>query len=112
MISRSRSSLERSPPLASGWWRFTSSLKRTLIFAVVASPSSPRVSSALRSALRMTRVSRRRRCSPFFASPNNSNGSSVPSNAGPNRAARERPVGLPPFMPIFQVGRWPITASR
>ena len=67
MISRSRSSVERSPPLASGWWRFTSSLKRTLIFAVVASPSSPSASSALRSALRMTRVSRRRRCSPFCA---------------------------------------------
>ncbi len=31
MISRSRSSDERSPPLASGWWRFTRALNRILI---------------------------------------------------------------------------------
>ena len=31
MISRSGPRCERSPPLASGWWRFTSSLNRALI---------------------------------------------------------------------------------
>src|SRR5262249_34070930 len=57
MISRSRSSEERSPPLASGWWRFTSALKRVLTSCAEASASRPSVSSALRSALRARRFS-------------------------------------------------------
>ena len=57
MISRSLSSEERSPPLASGWWRFTSDLNRALASSGVASASRPSASSALRSALRTVRAS-------------------------------------------------------
>src|ERR1041384_7742108 len=55
MISRSLSSVARSPPLTSGWWRFTRSLKRALISALSAPSSSPSSCSALRSALRTVR---------------------------------------------------------
>ena len=39
------------------------------------------------------------------------NGKEVARTFGWNRAEWERLVGRPPFMPIFQVGRWPVTAS-
>ena len=52
MISRSLSSDERSPPLASGWWRFTSALNRALIVGAVALDLEPEHVEALRSALR------------------------------------------------------------
>jgi hypothetical protein len=57
MTARRRSSKERSPPWLSGWWRFTCSLNLALISAAEASISSPSVSKALRSALRIALAS-------------------------------------------------------
>ena len=85
---------ERSPPLASGWWRFTSSLKRALISAAAASISSPSVSNALRSALRTVRASGAGRSARAAAPPgpnsrSTSNGSVAPAAAEPVDAAVE-----------------------
>src|SRR6267143_1057548 len=57
MISIRRSSVERSPPLASGWCCFTSALYFALTTSRVASGPSPITCSALRSALNIFRVS-------------------------------------------------------
>src|SRR5712672_3088591 len=57
MISIRRSSVERSPPLASGWCCFTSALYFALTISSVASGPSPITWSALRSAFITLRVS-------------------------------------------------------
>ena len=91
--------------MASGWWRFTSSLKRTLIsrrrrlafeaerverLALGVADHAGLAAAQVIAGLRAHRTVRTVRWI---------------LQAGPNRAARERPVGLPPFIPIFQVGR-------
>src|SRR5215218_6982702 len=57
MISIRRSSVDRSPPLASGWCCFTSALYFALTVSSVASVPSPITCSALRSAFITFRVS-------------------------------------------------------
>ena len=84
MISRSRASEPRSPPLASGWCRFTNILNLALISARLASASSPSTSSARRCALKILRPSGAVRAWPALrapVSPNSENGSSVGRSA-------------------------------
>ena len=61
------------------------------------------------------RIHRKTGQPPRVAFPPNSrnmpNESSASVNSGCKREERERELGRPPFIPIFQVGRWPITAS-
>ena len=95
MISRSRASEPRSPPLASGWCRFTNILNLVLISARLASASRPSTSSARRCALKILRPSGAVRAWPARRapiSPNSENGSSAaqppePRNSLPVRRA-------------------------
>src|ERR1700738_763459 len=119
MISIRRSSVERSPPLASGWCCFTSVLYFALTVSSVASGPSPITCSDLRLALNTFRVLALASGHASAAGPgrqrlrllsalNLLNGSDAPSRSA---------SGLPlPFLalvlaPIFQVGRWPVSAS-
>ena len=111
MMSRRRSSKERSPPLASGWKRFT----RVLYWALMAASVGPLVEAEhVERPAHGRAVARRggsgagpaRPCpSPRRAGCRADRRSPSRASALGGRAVRRAPFGL---TPMDQVGRWPI----
>ena len=105
MISTSRSSVERSPPLASGWWRFTSCLEANLDLgrrgADFEAEHLKRLAFGIADwpCLRLGLLLRAQALAEQFEG--------SPPSPTPRKSGRSKRLPVP----IFQVGRWPVSAS-